>query len=93
MSFLVGTAASNPAEAERLTAFARELCRTLPALQNEGDPKWRTVQPGLQFEVGWPYSIAAAAGLDTCSDPGRSERSTPAARMGHPFPTPQRGPA
>lgn len=93
MSFLVGTAPSSDAEAERLTAFARDLCRTLPTLQCEGDPKWRSVQPALQFETGWPYSTAAATGFDTCSDPGRGERPAPAARTGLSLLTPPRRPA
>jgi TRAP-type uncharacterized transport system substrate-binding protein len=66
MSFLVTGDSADPATAERLGALAQSLCRNLPALQRAGHPKWREVQPGLQLDVGWPYSPAVEAAFRSC---------------------------
>jgi hypothetical protein len=38
----------------------------LPALRRESDSAWRGVQPGLQLDVGWPYSKAAQKAFADC---------------------------
>lgn len=77
MSFLVTFATDDPGSVERLGRFARSLCTNLPALQREGNRKWRDVQPGMQLSADWPYSTAAAETFRTCRQ-STPEIATPA---------------
>jgi TRAP-type uncharacterized transport system substrate-binding protein len=68
MSFLVTSEPNDPAQAQRLTAFARSLCRSLAALRRDGHPKWREVQPSLEVDAGLPPASARAAFQSCASD-------------------------
>lgn len=78
MSFLVTSDTADRAEAEHLGTFVRTLCANLPALQRDGHPKWREVQPGLQLPAGWPYAAPAEEAFRSCLSQTAAEK--PAAR-------------
>ena len=67
MAFLVTTAAPDPARADTLARLAEALCRSLPALQRDGDPKWRQVRPGTPLPIPVPYALAESAAWDGCT--------------------------
>ena len=66
MSFLVTTETANTTAAERLDAFLRTLCRNTATLRQQGHPKWREVQLGLELETGWPYLASARDAFGPC---------------------------
>jgi TRAP-type uncharacterized transport system substrate-binding protein len=66
MSFLVTSESSNPVAAERLDAFLRAVCRKAATLRQQGHPKWREVQLGLELETGWPYLASARDAFSAC---------------------------
>ena len=66
MSFLVASGAGD-ADVERLTAMARALCRELPRLREQGDPKWRELQPAAQLDTGWPVVRPVQSVLSDCA--------------------------
>jgi len=66
MSFLVAPETSNAAAAERLDAFLRAMCKNVAKLRQQGHPKWREVQLGLELETGWPYLPAARDAFSPC---------------------------
>jgi TRAP-type uncharacterized transport system substrate-binding protein len=65
MAFLVTGAPADDDQSATLARFVHALCRSLPALQR-GDAKWREVQPGLQFDTGWPLARGAEAAWASC---------------------------
>jgi uncharacterized protein len=66
MSFLVASESSNAAAAERLDGFLRAVCRNAAKLRQQGHPKWREVQLGLELETGWPYLASARDAFSAC---------------------------
>ncbi len=75
MTFLVANAAPDAGQSAALVHLAQSICRVLPALQRDADPKWREVQPGLQLDTGWPADRLTAAAWRACS--GAAPPSTP----------------
>jgi hypothetical protein len=69
MAFLIATGAPAADDDAALARIARALCDGLPALQRDGHPKWREVQPGLVLETGWPNAAAAQKALRSCARP------------------------
>jgi uncharacterized protein len=66
MSFLVTPETSNADAAQRLDAFLRAMCKNVAILRQQGHPKWREVQLGLELETGWPYLPAARDAFSPC---------------------------
>jgi len=66
MSFLVTPETSNAEAAQRLDAFLRAMCKNVATLRQQGHPKWREVQLGLELETGWPYLPAARDAFSPC---------------------------
>jgi TRAP-type uncharacterized transport system substrate-binding protein len=66
IAFLVTLDYTNSAAAQRLDAFLRAVCRNMPALRQQGHPKWREVQLGLELETGWPYHPAVKSAFESC---------------------------
>ena len=66
IAFLVTAQTTRPADAEALTRLAESLCRSLPALQRDGDPKWREVSAGLELPTGFPPARATQAAWSAC---------------------------
>ena len=65
VSFLVASPGSGDEAA--LLRLAQALCRTLPALQQTGDPAWRGWQPGQVLTSGWPLVDGAAQAWRACA--------------------------
>jgi len=64
--------------AQKLSAFARSLCRNFPRLQAEGHPKWREVQLALPpLGKGWSYSPPAERELRTCVNRTAATKALP----------------
>ena len=76
MSFLVTTGRPDAATAATLGRLATSLCRQLPALQRNGDAKWRELRAGLQLDTGWPPAGAADAAWRACAGGSVSRAST-----------------
>ncbi|GCL62264.1 hypothetical protein [Pseudaquabacterium pictum] len=64
VSFLVASPGAGDEDA--LQRLAQALCRTLPALQQGGDPAWRGWQPGQVLTSGWPLVDSAAEAWRAC---------------------------
>jgi hypothetical protein len=66
LSYLVASGEGD-ADVDRLTAMARALCRELPRLRKQGDPKWRELQPMAQLDTGWPVVRPFQSTLSRCA--------------------------
>lgn len=89
MSFLAVTGTPDADESKQLARLATTLCHSLPALQREGDAKWRALKPGLQLETGWPPAAATDAAWRACGAADASiARAAPSADRS--FATPPR---
>lgn len=77
MSFLVTSEPDGPASRERLGRLVHALCAAQRgAAMSQLDPLWRSVDPSMQPDVGWPYDEAAARELGMCSQSQPSPRSS-----------------
>lgn len=78
LQFLIVRGTPDDAQSAAITAMTRTLCQRLPALQRDGDPKWRDVRPGLQLPTPWPEAPAAAvAWRDCASSPASTQGARP----------------
>ncbi len=59
--------ANASAHTQDLALLTSALCGSLPALQRDGHPRWRAVQPGLQLPTPWPDAAALAPGWRDCA--------------------------
>ena len=75
MTFLVSTGETRPEATDRPENVRDALCRKLPVLRKEGHPKWREVQPHLEVDAGWPYSMLTKTAFQSC------ERQNPASEQ------------
>jgi hypothetical protein len=66
MSYLVASGEGH-ADADRLMAMARALCRELPRLREQGHPLWRELQPTAQLDTGWPVVQPFQSALSRCA--------------------------
>jgi len=63
---------------QKLSAFARSLCRNFPKLQAEGHPKWREVQMALPaLGKGWSYSPPTERELRACIGSLQATKTAP----------------
>ena len=77
-AFLVTYDYRFPGMTQKLSAFARSLCRHFPQLQAEGHPKWREVQLALPpLGKGWSYSPPAERELRACANLGGAGKAVP----------------
>jgi TRAP-type uncharacterized transport system substrate-binding protein len=67
MAFLVTLDYTNTAAAAKIDAFLRALCHNMPLLRQQGHPKWREVELGLELETGWPYLDSARKAFEGCA--------------------------
>jgi hypothetical protein len=65
-SYLVAPEPADMTQALQVGDLARTLCRTLPALQLTGHPKWGEVDPAGRNDVDWPYASIAAGAIGAC---------------------------
>jgi TRAP-type uncharacterized transport system substrate-binding protein len=77
MAFLVSDGQRDDAESQTLVRLVDALCRVLPQLRREGDPKWREVRAGQQLDTGWPVLPATDAAWRRCAaEPAASGTAT-----------------
>jgi len=77
-AFLVTYDYSLGGSIDRLSKFARSLCKNFPALQAEGHPKWREVQPALpELPRGWLYYPPMQRELKNCIADMQSKPAAP----------------
>jgi TRAP-type uncharacterized transport system substrate-binding protein len=67
MAFLVTLDYTNTVAAAKIEAFLRALCHNMPLLRQQGHPKWREVELGLELETGWPYLASARKAFEGCA--------------------------
>jgi len=74
LQFLIVRGTPDEAQSAAIASFTRALCQRLPALQRDGDPKWRDVRAGLRLPTPWPDAPAAAAAWRDCTSTTLSTR-------------------
>lgn len=67
MAFLVSDGQRDEAQEQTLVRLVDSLCRVLPQLRRDGDPKWRELRPGQQLDTGWPVLRATESAWGRCA--------------------------